>query len=78
MKPRRDRVGVLGNIAILERELGTVAYRLAKLDAAGEGEALRSATERRDLLARHASLVSLLDSERARLEAGRADRTAAE
>ncbi len=75
---RRDGLGVVANIAVLERELGKLAYQRAKLEdglAANkltEAEAAQLRGERHRMQERHVQLVKLLDEENSRLKAGRA------
>ncbi len=72
-KPKRDALGTVGNIMILERELGKLQYRLIKLRAVLESKTLDAAqasafrAERDELESRRPELVKLLDQENARL-----------
>jgi hypothetical protein len=59
----RSPSGLLVNIGLLERELGSVEYRLSKLEL---GAATRS-----DLEAQKVQLLKALDVETARLEKAR-------
>ena len=76
-KPKRNELGTIGNIMILERELGKLEYRRAKLQerldspdvAAAEASALRA--ERDELESRRPQLIKLLDVENARLAAAK-------
>lgn len=58
-RPGRRALGAVSNIAVLERELGQVAYALHKARAAG-------APDVDELQARRDGLVALLDAEHER------------
>ena len=65
VEPRRSPrspTGPLVNIGLLERELGSVEYRLAKLAARAPGRA--------ELEAQKAQLIQAIDRERERLPEG--------
>ena len=62
MPSPRNPAGPLVNVALLERQLGQVAYRLAKLPATMLGE-------RQRLQAEHGQLVAALDAELAKAAA---------
>lgn len=72
-KPKPDTLGAVGNIMILERELGKLEYRLIKLRVLLESKTLDAAqektfrAERVELESRRPELVKLLDQENARL-----------
>lgn len=59
MESRRKTVGALTNIAVLERELGAVEYRLHRI---GEGDACEEG-EPDSLRQRRADLLQALDAQ---------------
>lgn len=72
-RARRGALGAVGNIAVLERELGKLEYERSKVDlalaassAAAVGDRRRLEAERDALAGRRAGLLASLDAEHAR------------